>query len=356
MRIVVDVSPLSIPPTGIGHYILGMLRGLVEAGGDEHEVVAFAPAGPKSRHRIEAALDGFPIERRLPLAFPYAHAWRTAWSRLGRPPVETLVGPLDVFHFSEWMYPAQRAGLRTTTFYDLIPLRFPNWVHPRTLRMHTRKARHAADECKLVFAISAFTAGEVTELLGIPSERIVVVHPGVESHFTPEGPKVKRANPYLFAVLDWQPRKNLRRLVKAFELLRARRPELELLVAGTTAEEPLPAGVTMLGYTPTDELVRLHRGAAAFVYPSLYEGFGMPIVEAMASGTPTVSSSHPSLDEASGDAAVRANPEDVEAIADGIERALDEREALVPRGLEHARRFTWRACGEAHLHGFETAL
>jgi glycosyltransferase involved in cell wall biosynthesis len=356
MRIVVDVSPLSIPPTGIGNYIVGMLRGLVEAAADEHEVVAFAPAGPRSRERIAAALDGFPIERRLPLVFPYAHAWRTAWSRLGRPPVERLVGPLDVFHFSDWMYPAQRAGLRTTTFYDLIPLRFPDWVHPRTLRMHTRKARHAARSCELVFAISDFTAREVTELLGIPRDRIVVAYPGVDDHFRPEGPRARREHPYVFAILDWQPRKNLRRLVQAFELVKACRPELELVVAGARAEDPLPAGATMLGYTSTEDIVRLHRGAAAFVYPSLYEGFGMPIVDAMACGTPTVSSSHPSLDEASGDAAVRVDPLIAEAIAAGIERALDEREALVPRGLEHARRFTWRACGEACLDGFQTAL
>jgi glycosyltransferase involved in cell wall biosynthesis len=355
MRIVVDVSPLSMPPTGIGNYIVGMVRGLVEASGNEHEVVAFAPAGPKSRQRITAALNGFPVERRLPLVLPYAHAWRTVWSRLGRPPVERFVGPLDVFHFSEWMYPAQRAGLRTTTFYDLIPLRFPDWVHPRTLRMHTRKAHHAARTCELVFAISAFTANDVTELLGIPRDRIVVAYPGVDDHFQPDGPKAERAQPYVFAVLDWQPRKNLRRLVQAFELVKADRPELELVVAGAGADEPLPPAVTMLGYTSTDDIVRLHRGAAVFVYPSLYEGFGMPIVEAMACGTPVVSSSHPSLDEASGHVAVRVDPTSSDAIAAGIEGALVDREILVSGGLAHARRFTWRACGEVHVHGFQTA-
>jgi glycosyltransferase involved in cell wall biosynthesis len=355
MRIVVDVSPLSAPPTGIGNYIVGMVRGLAEAAGDEHEVVAFAPAGPRSRRRIVAALDGFPVERRLPLVLPYAHAWRTAWSRLGRPPVERFVGPLDVFHFSEWMYPAQRAGLRTTTFYDLIPLRFPDWVHPRTLRMHTRKAHHAAHTCELVFAISEFTANDVTDLLGIARDHIVVAYPGIDELYRPDGPRADREQPYVFTVLDWQPRKNLARLVRAFELVKTRRPELELVVAGARAKEPPPDGVTMLGYAPTEEVVRLHRGAAAFVYPSLYEGFGMPIVEAMASGAPVVSSSHPSLDEASGEAAVRVDPESPEAIAAGIERALADPESLVAAGLERARRFTWRACGQAHLQGFLTA-
>jgi alpha-1,3-rhamnosyl/mannosyltransferase len=104
-----------------------------------------------------------------------------------------------------------------------------------------------------------------------------------------------------------------------------------------------------------EELPRLYREAAVFAYPSYFEGFGIPIVEAMASGTPVVAGAHPSLDEASGDAAVRVDPDSPESIAEGIERALKERDRLVAKGLEHARRFTWRACGEAHIHGFLTA-
>jgi glycosyltransferase involved in cell wall biosynthesis len=107
-----------------------------------------------------------------------------------------------------------------------------------------------------------------------------------------------------------------------------------------------------VGRVTDEELARLYRGAALVVYPSRFEGFGMPITEAMASGAPVVASAHPSLDEACGDAAVRVDPESPEAIAEGIVRALERREELVARGLAHARRFTWAENGRVHLEAF----
>src|ERR1041385_2743392 len=104
MRIVIDVSPLSVPRTGIGNYVRGLVAGLLEIGGDRHEVVAFGPSGPRGRGRIREALAGSNPELRLPL-LPRAQWWRTGWSRLGRPSVEAVVGPLDVFHFSALLYP-----------------------------------------------------------------------------------------------------------------------------------------------------------------------------------------------------------------------------------------------------------
>src|SRR6266508_3565607 len=123
------------------------------------------------------------------------------------------------------------------------------------------------------------------------------------------------------------------------------------------AKSPLTGeGVRGLGFVPDEKLPSLYRGASAFVYPSLFEGFGIPVVEAMASGVPVVASSHASLDEAAGDAAIRADPRSPQALADAVERALVERDRLVPHGLVHAARFTWHACGEAHLAGYSAGL
>jgi glycosyltransferase involved in cell wall biosynthesis len=336
MRIAFDVSPLSHLRSGIGTYLRGSLGGLAEAAAGEHEIVAFAPTSPRGKKVIPAALEGIPVT--ISLRFlPFAHFWRRGWSRLARPGVERFLGPVDVLHFSDWMYPPQTGGIRATTIHDLVPLRFPEWVQGRTRRMHTAKYRNAARTCDVIFANSAFTARETVELLGVPESRVRVALPGVDEVFSDDGPKA-----------------DLGALVEAHALLG--RDDLRLAVVGAEGWGDQPEldrpGIVRLGYVDDDQLARLYRGAAAFAYPSRFEGFGLPVIEAMACGVPVVCSSHESMDEACGDAATRADPESPEAIAAAIESALREREDLVRRGLDHARGFSWLETGRAFLAGY----
>jgi glycosyltransferase involved in cell wall biosynthesis len=355
VRVVFDVSPLSHPRTGVGNYVLGSLGGLVEAAGGEHEIVAWAPASREGRAAIEAALDGIAVERRLP-TLPFAHAWRTAWSHAGTPPAERIVGRFDVLHFSDWMYPPQAGGVRATMIHDLVPLRFPDWTHRRTVRMHGAKYRNAARTCDLLFTNSEFTARDTEQLLGVPPERVRVAHPGLDERFGADGERADLGRPYVFTAATLEPRKNLGTLIEAHVLLDGSHA---LAVAGGAGWGPEPLldreGVVRLGFVRHEDLPRWYRGAAVFVFPSRFEGFGMPVVEAMACAAPCVVSSHPSLDEACGDAAIRVDPESPEEIAAGIERALAERDELVRRGLEHASGFTWRGAGEIMLRAYAEA-
>lgn len=341
MRIAYDVTPLSHPRTGVGNYILGALKGMLAAAEGEHELVAFGPVSIRGRKLLDRTLEDLELDKRF-LTVPFAHAARRAWGVLGRPPAERFVGRFDVLHFSDWMRPPQRAGIRATMIHDLGPLRYPERLHPRTVRMHQGTAREAA-KCDIVFTNAEFTAGDIVERLGVPRERVRVAYPGVDPRYRPDGDRRDLGRPYVFttATEDW--RKNLATVEAALRLLGD-----DVMLAAL--------GEGRLGYVPDEDLPALYRGAEVFVYPSRFEGFGIPVIEAMACGVPCVVSSHASLDEAAGDAAVRAHPDSPEDFAGGIRRALAERDELVARGLAHAARFNWLQTGRTHLQSYADAL
>jgi glycosyltransferase involved in cell wall biosynthesis len=341
VRIAYDVTPLSHPRTGVGNYIFGALKGMLAAAAGGHEFVAFGPVSIRGRRLLDETLEGLALETRV-VTVPFAHATRRTWGALARPPAERFLGEFDVMHFSDWMVPPQRGGVRATMIHDLGPLRYPDRLHPRTVSMHTRTAREAA-KCDVVFANSSYTANDVVARLGVAPERIHVAYPGVDDRYRPDGERCDLGSPYVFttATEDW--RKNRGTVELALQLL-----DGELTLAAL--------GHGRLGYVPDDGLPALYRGAEVFAYPSRFEGFGIPVLEAMACGVPCVVSSHPSLDEACGDAAVRADPESPEEFAAGIRKATAEREELVARGLAHARRFTWLETGRIHLQSYADAL
>jgi glycosyltransferase involved in cell wall biosynthesis len=206
----------------------------------------------------------------------------------------------------------------------------------------------AARRADAVITISHFAKARICDQLAIDPARVLVAHLGVRAEeYTPAlGPR----EPFLLYPAKGWAHKNHGTLLDAFRILRGRHPALELVLTGVTEAElpPVPEGVQARGNVPRAELVGLYRRAAALVFPSRYEGFGLPVVEAMSSGCPVAAAEAGSLPEIAGDAGVLFDPADAEAIARGVEEALDRVDDLQARGLQRARAFTWSACADVH--------
>jgi glycosyltransferase involved in cell wall biosynthesis len=253
-------------------------------------------------------------------------------------PLRALLGDVDVVHYPLTV-PVPRTNARTViTLHDVqhrdLPTLTPRAERAYRTLAYDRAARHA----DRVIVLSEFAKGRALERLRLRDDRVRVVHSGVDhTRFRPGG---EEREPFLLYPAKPWPHKNHRRLFEAFGQVRAERPELRLVLTGGTFAA-LPAGVEARGMVSDDELASLYRRAAALVFPSLYEGFGQPPLEAMASGCPVASSNAGSLPEIAGDAASLFDPTDVDAIANGIRDVLDRPDHWRARGLARAAKFSW---------------
>jgi len=236
------------------------------------------------------------------------------------------------------------------TVQDLSFERDPSVLRPWERVVFKRVVPWSVRRAARVLAISERTKRDVVELYGVPEERVVVTPLGVDEAFSPGA---AAADSYVLLVGAIEPRKNP--LAAAAAAREAGRP---LVVAGPVRDRALArklaeAGADLRGYVSREELAALYRGAACLVFPSRYEGFGLPVVEAMASGTPVVATPDAALREVAGDAAVFASSDE---LADAIRRALQERDRLVAAGLERARRFTWDETARRTLEVYRELL
>jgi glycosyltransferase involved in cell wall biosynthesis len=316
LEVGIDVSPLVQTIAGTARHVESLVRALEAEGSVSLRRYAFGGSG-----RAAAA------------------ARDVAWYPAALPRRAARDG-VDVLHCPTFRAPFASAVPLVVTFHDLAVLRHP-YVFNRWSRTYSHHAlARVARAAGAVVAVSEFTRAEVVELLGVAPERVHVVGNGVGPPFVAEGPAAE--GDYVLAVATLEPRKNLRRLVEGFAL--AGLEGCELRVAGPRGWGGVSVSgknVRWLGEVPAEELAALYRGARCVAYVSLYEGFGLPVLEAMACGAPVVTSTAPALLEVGGGVPVAVDGLDAGAIADGIARAAAGRRELGPRGVERARVFGW---------------
>jgi glycosyltransferase involved in cell wall biosynthesis len=277
----------------------------------------------------------------------------TAWY-LSSLPRRARRDGVDVLHC-----PTQRAPFRSpvplvVTIHDAAVLRHPQAFNAWTRRYSSYALPRVMRAARLIVVGSEFTRGELVELLGAEEEKIRVIPYGVGEPFQPAGPGGE--GNFVLAVSTLEPRKNLRRLVDAFHLAQLDGYELRVVgAAGWGSVQVIGEGVRWLGAVDDDELARLYRSAACVAYVSLYEGFGLPVLEAMASGAAVVAPAGPPFQEFAEGVAVAIDPRDPESIAAGLREAVDRRVNLASLGPARAREFTWERAADAHVDVYHEA-
>lgn len=363
VRILLDYRPALRQRTGVGQYVHEMATALAALLPPGSALVLFS-----SSWRDRLSPGAVPGTATRDLRIP-VRVLNVLWHRLGWPPVERLAGPLQVAHSAHPLLMPARHAARVVTLYDLDFLDHPERTRAEIRRDYPRLAGPHARAADLVVVISDHTARLVQARLGVAPDRIVLCRPGAPA-WTPR-PVPPALGPILF-VGTLEPRKNLPVLFTAYERVVARHPDAPpLLLAGRTVEQsaallgrlaghPLLDGrVRHLGYVSDAERERLYREASMLVLPSLEEGFGMPVLEAMQIGVPVVASNRGALPEVAGDAGVLVDPRDDLALARAIERLLIdpmERLRCAEAGQARARQFSWRTSASMLLDAYQAAV
>jgi glycosyltransferase involved in cell wall biosynthesis len=372
MKIILDIGPLLVESVGIKYYTINLVRNILKLnmGG---EVLLFPFLTEKTKKTFEGLnYKGFVIKEQY-------QKW--LFAILASSGGGTLVSKLFLNNWDLFWTPGTfllpiRRGV-VGTIYDLTTVIFPQFHKKKVVKHQEKMFHYLRKNASLIIAISDNTKSDIMKYLRIPEDKIRTIYCGVgdefrkieDNHHLKSGLRgIGVDYPYLFYLGTLEPRKNVEKLIEAFiRLKKEKRINEKLVVAGMqgwgyqhvfnkVASSNIEKDIIFTGFVSNEFLPFLYNGASAFVYPSLYEGFGLPVLEAMACGVPVVTSNVSSLPEVAGNVAVLINPYSVDELADGIWRILsdeDLRNGCITKGMERAKSFTWERCAMETLKVFK---
>lgn len=364
MKIGIDCRLHYYNRAGIGRYIRNLVRELPECVTDEMELVLFQSR--RERERLSAA----PALHRRRVVTPAHHRWER-WLLAA----EIAPRKVDVLHSPDHVAPNRVGWQSVVTVLDLAFLAHPEAYSAASLVYYTQVFRTLSQAAKVI-TISDFTRQEVLNRISIAPEKVVTTQLAVDPGYYPRSQsecedvasRLEVPDSYFLVVGTIEARKNLERLIAAYALLpRKGRPHLVFAggrgyhydrVLEAVQEYRLEDQVRFLGYVGDEDLPMLYSGAAGLLYPSRYEGFGLPILEAMACGCPVVTSNRGSMAEVAGNAAILVDPNSAESIAHGIADLLDSssvRAGLIAKGSARVQEFSWRTAAEQTLDVYRSA-
>jgi alpha-1,3-rhamnosyl/mannosyltransferase len=374
MRIALNARILQAPRTGIGHYVAELANAL--AGEPDVELALFHGWGWSS-NLPEAAMPGYsrltPLLRQIPGAYQARRWLEQKRFDQGRSPT------IDLYHEPS-LWPLSFDGPTVITLHDLTHLHYPETQPPSRLREIERRLADGVQRASLILTDSQYIADEAQAHFALPAERFVVAPLGVAARFHPREPEAidavlkahgVEAREYFLCVGTLEPRKNLTLALRAHarlpEAVRQRFPLLIAGMAGWQGEQfsdelraALATGdVCLLGYLPDEALAQLLAGARALIFPSLYEGFGLPVLEAMASGTPVILTRHSAMPEVAGAAGNYIAADDPDNLCDAISRLIDDPlhwQASREAGLQQAKLFSWERCAKVTARAYRQAM
>jgi glycosyltransferase involved in cell wall biosynthesis len=372
MRIAIDYTPALRQGAGIGRYTRGLVAGLAEIDRENQYTLFSAGETP--------SIGDWPPNFQLRASAIPARWLTVGWHRLRLPiPAELLTGDCDLYHSLDFTLPPLRRASGLVTIHDLSFLRVPECADPR-LRAFLEKAVPAAviRACRIL-ADSENTRQDLIEMLHVDPGKISVVTPAIEPRFRREDnaarldevrARYRLPDRFILGLGTLEPRKNFTGLIAAFgQLTRETNLPHALVIGGKPGwlyeeiyrqanQEKLAGRVLFPGFVADQDLPALYSLAEVFVFPSLYEGFGIPVLEAMACGTPVVTSNNSSLPEAAGSAALMVEATDVTELAEAIAKVLNDnelRQQMIAAGYDQARRFTWQRSAQALLEAYMRA-